>query len=67
MAGSAQSFALKAVPGLLQPRPGAPDAIHDLLKKDVDHARDLPSSDHVQMEALLAACEAMLKRLKRDG
>jgi 3-hydroxyisobutyrate dehydrogenase len=69
MAGSAQSFALKAVPGLLRPRgPGAPgshEGLHDLLKKDVDHARGLAPSDNPAMAALLASCEAMLARVKR--
>ena len=69
MAGSAQSFALQAVPGLLRPRgPGAPgthESLHDLLKKDVDLARNLPPSDPVAMHALLASCEAMLNRIRR--
>jgi 3-hydroxyisobutyrate dehydrogenase-like beta-hydroxyacid dehydrogenase len=69
MAGSAQSFALQAVPGLLRPRgPGAPgthESLHDLLKKDVDLARNLPASDPIAMQALLLSCEAMLNRIKR--
>ena len=69
MAGSAQGFALQAVPGLLRPRgPGAPgqfDSLHDLLKKDVDHARGLAPATDSAMAALLASCEAMLNRVKR--
>ncbi len=69
MAGSAQGFALQAVPGLLRPRgPGAPgshDSLYELLKKDVDLARQLPPSDATAMRALLASCEVMLDRVKR--
>lgn len=69
MAGSAQSFALKAVPGLLRPRgtgaPGSHDTLHDLLKKDVDHARDLAPDANPAMKALLASCESMLNRIKQ--
>jgi hypothetical protein len=39
--------------------------LHDLLKKDVDHCRELPPSDPVAMQALLASCEAMLARIRR--
>jgi 3-hydroxyisobutyrate dehydrogenase len=70
MAGSAQSFALRVAPGFLRPRDGRGSAasfmdLHDLLKKDVDHCRNLPPSDPAAMEALLASCEAMLARLRR--
>jgi len=72
MAGSAQSFALKVGPGFVLPRPGtaagAPGSfmgLHDLLKKDVDHARELPTSEHQSLDALLASCEAMLARIRR--
>ncbi len=69
MAGSAQSFALQAVPGLLRPRgPGAPgssDTLYALLKKDVDHARLLAPPEDVSMAALLASCQSMLDRIKR--
>jgi 3-hydroxyisobutyrate dehydrogenase len=69
MAGSAQSFALKAVPGLLRPRgtgaPGSHESLHDLLKKDVDLARVLAPQTDAGMAALLASCEAMLNRIKR--
>src|SRR5262245_62250717 len=39
LAGSAESFALRAVPGLLRPEGAA--ALRQLLGKDVDHARNL--------------------------
>lgn len=70
MAGSAQSFALKVGPGLVQPRegPGAPgtfQGLHDLLKKDVDHCRDLPVSETAALSGLLAACDVMLARIRR--
>lgn len=68
MAGSAQGFALKAVPGMLRPHGDAPgylDALHDLLKKDVDHASQLAPAEDPAMAALLASCRAMLNRVKR--
>jgi 3-hydroxyisobutyrate dehydrogenase-like beta-hydroxyacid dehydrogenase len=70
MAGSAQSFALKVAPGFVRPRGGvgAPSTLmglHDLLKKDVDHCRELPPSDPVAMQGLLASCEVMLARIRR--
>lgn len=70
MRGSAQSFALKVAPGFVRPRSGAGatgshQALHDLLKKDIDHARDLPAHDEPGMAALLAAAEHMLARLRR--
>ncbi len=70
MAGSAQSFALKVAPGFVTPRGGRDSTssfmnLHDLLKKDVDHCRDLPPSDPEAMEALLASCEVMLARIRR--
>jgi 3-hydroxyisobutyrate dehydrogenase-like beta-hydroxyacid dehydrogenase len=71
MAGSAQGFALQAVPGLLRPRgPGAPgtfDSLHELLKKDVDLARDLLPSDNRALTSLLAACQSMLDRIKQEA
>lgn len=72
MAGSAQSFALRVVPGLLQPRgtAGATSShagMHDLLKKDVDHARELPAHAEPGMAALLASAEHMLQRIRRAG
>lgn len=70
MAGSAQSFALKVAPGFVRPRSGSGatgslQGLHDLLKKDVDHCRDLPPSDPAAMQALLASCEVMLARIRR--
>ena len=70
MSGSAQSFALKVAPGFVTKRTGLGSTssfmgLHDLLKKDVDHCRELPPSDPVAMAALLASCEAMLVRIKR--
>lgn len=70
MAGSAQSFALKVAPGFVRPRSGTGSTstftdLHDLLKKDVDHCRNLPSSEKVAMDALLASCDTMLARLQR--
>jgi 3-hydroxyisobutyrate dehydrogenase len=68
MAGSAQSFALKVSPGwitksALNTRARLLD-LHDLLKKDVDHARNLLPAGDPALAALLASCEAMLARLK---
>jgi 3-hydroxyisobutyrate dehydrogenase-like beta-hydroxyacid dehydrogenase len=70
MSGSAQSFALKVGPGFVRKRSGIGSTssfmgLHDLLKKDVDHCRELPPSDPVAMQALLASCEVMLARIKR--
>jgi 3-hydroxyisobutyrate dehydrogenase len=69
-AGSAQSFALRVAPGMVRPREGlgatgSTMGLHDLLKKDVDHCRELPASDPVSLDALLASCDAMLARLRR--
>jgi hypothetical protein len=68
MAGSAQSFALKTSPrwikkSALNTRARLLD-LHDLLKKDVDHAASLLPAGDPAMAALLASCEAMLARLK---
>jgi 3-hydroxyisobutyrate dehydrogenase-like beta-hydroxyacid dehydrogenase len=70
MSGSAQSFALKVAPGFVRKRSGSGATgsfmgLHDLLKKDVDHCRELPPSDPVAMQALLASCEVMLARIRR--
>lgn len=68
MAGSAQSFALKVSPGWLMKCAANTRArlldLHDLLKKDVDHASNLLPTDDSAMAALLASCEAMPARLK---
>src|SRR6266403_354100 len=63
MAGSAQGFALRAVPGLL--RAEGAGALREVLKKDVDHARTLAPGDDVAMAALVPAAQAMLDRLGR--
>jgi 3-hydroxyisobutyrate dehydrogenase-like beta-hydroxyacid dehydrogenase len=70
MSGSAQSFALTVAPGFVRKRSGLGSTgsfmgLHDLLKKDVDLCRQLPPSDPVAMQALLASCEAMLARIRR--
>lgn len=70
MAGSAQSFALRVAPGFLRPRTGLGatgsfEELHDLLKKDVDHAAALLPADDPAMAGLLASCRVMLARLKR--
>jgi 3-hydroxyisobutyrate dehydrogenase len=63
MAGSAQSFALRAVPGLL--RPEGAEAMRQLLGKDLAHARELAPADDPRMAALVGAAESMLARLAR--
>jgi 3-hydroxyisobutyrate dehydrogenase-like beta-hydroxyacid dehydrogenase len=63
MAGSAESFALRAVPGLL--RPEGAEAMRQLLGKDLDHARELAPETDPAMAALVRAAEAMLDRLGR--
>jgi 3-hydroxyisobutyrate dehydrogenase-like beta-hydroxyacid dehydrogenase len=69
MAGSAQSFALRAAPGMMRPYEGAPpgylDGMHELLKKDVELARQLAPASDPAMAALLASCDALLARIKR--
>ncbi len=70
MAGSAQSFALGVGPRMVLPREGvgAPSTftgLHDLLKKDVDHCRELPVHETVALSGLLAACDFMLARIRR--
>lgn len=69
MAGSAQSFALQVVPGMVGWREGT-DAnylndLHDLLAKDVVHAAELAPAEDPAMKALQASCQAMLARVKR--
>jgi 3-hydroxyisobutyrate dehydrogenase-like beta-hydroxyacid dehydrogenase len=69
LAGSAQSFALQVVPGLLRPSgPGATgtlESLHDLLKKDVDHAADLVADPNdPALRVLLASAQAMFDTLK---
>lgn len=69
LAGSAQSFALQVAPGLLRPSgPGATgslDSLHDLLKKDVDHAAHLAADpEDPALKVLLDAAQAMFDALK---
>jgi len=69
-AGSAQSFALGVGPRMVLPREGvgAPSTfmgLHDLLKKDVDHCRELPVSETAALSGLLASCDLMLARIRR--
>jgi 3-hydroxyisobutyrate dehydrogenase-like beta-hydroxyacid dehydrogenase len=61
MAGSAEGFAMKVVPGLL--RPEGAKAMRQLLGKDIDHARELASTEDPSMAALLHAADSMLERL----
>ena len=70
MAGSAQSFALRVGPGMVVPREGTGatgsiQGLHDLLKKDVDHCRELEVTETASLAGLLAACDVMLARLRR--
>ncbi|MBU6267913.1 MAG: nuclear transport factor 2 family protein [Sphingomonadales bacterium] len=70
-AGSAQSFALGVGPRMVLPREGTGatgslETLHDLLKKDVDHCRDLPAAAHPEsLTGLLASCDVMLARIRR--
>jgi 3-hydroxyisobutyrate dehydrogenase-like beta-hydroxyacid dehydrogenase len=61
MAGSADGFALKAVPGLLR----NPGPMRELLGKDLAHARELAAEDDVSMAALVRSAESLLDRLGR--
>lgn len=70
MAGSAQSFALGVGPRFVLPRqglgaPGTFTGLHDLLKKDVEHARDLPTSETAALRSLAEAADFMLARIRR--
>jgi 3-hydroxyisobutyrate dehydrogenase-like beta-hydroxyacid dehydrogenase len=66
--GSAQSFALQVTPGLLRPSgagaTGTLESLHDLLKKDVDHAAHLADPDDPALHVLLNSAQAMLDALK---
>lgn len=69
-AGSAQSFALGVGPRFVQPReghgaPGSLQGLHDLLEKDVHHARDLPTGETAALRSLGEAADFMLIRLRR--
>lgn len=68
MGGTAHSYALMATPGLLNPSgPGATgtvESLHDLLKKDVDHAMELAGWDNRHAKVMQASAQAMLDALK---
>ena len=68
MRGTARSYALMATPGLLNPSgpgsTGTVESLHDLLKKDVDHAMDLAGWDNRHAKVLQASAQAMLVALK---
>ena len=69
-AGSAQSFALGVGPRFVLPREGtgAPSSfqgLHDLLKKDAEHAKELPTSETVALRSLGEAADFMLQRIRR--
>ena len=61
MAGSAQSFALRVVPGFVQP--DRLENMRTLLGKDVEHARHLADADLPAMQALMPAAESMISLL----
>jgi len=69
LAGSAQSFALMVTPGLLRPSgagaTGTLESLHDLLKKDVDHAAHLAGPGDPALQVLLNSAQAMLDALRR--
>ena len=70
MAGSAQSFALGVGPRFVLPREGvgAPSSfmgLHDLLEKDVEHARALPTGETAALRSLAQAADFMLSRIRR--
>lgn len=70
MAGSAQSFALGVGPRFVLPREGAGATgsflgLHDLLKKDVEHAAELPTTETAALRGLLDAADFMLDRIRR--
>ncbi len=61
MTGSAQSFALKVVPGFTQPE--RLENLRTLLGKDVEHARHLADADLPAMKALIPAAQSMIELL----
>lgn len=67
--GSAQSFALQVVPGMMGLREGqTPEQVLDLknlLEKDVRLSAKLADDDNVAMNALQDACEVLLARMDR--
>jgi 3-hydroxyisobutyrate dehydrogenase-like beta-hydroxyacid dehydrogenase len=70
MAGSAQSFAMRVGPNFVAPREGTGSTgslqgLHDLLKKDLDHCREIEAPERTALAGLLAAADTMLARLRR--
>ena len=70
MAGSAQSFALGVGPRFVQPREGkgatgSVRGLHDLLKKDLEHAAELPTDQSLAMRHLVDAGSFMISRLRK--
>lgn len=67
--GSAQSFALQVVPGMMGVREGSTAAgvadLKNLLEKDVRLSAKLAPADDVAMVALQNACEVLLARMDR--
>lgn len=63
MAGSAQSFALRVVPGFVQPERAG--NLRSLFAKDIDHCRSLADADLPAMQALLPAAQSMIELLAR--
>lgn len=61
--GSAEGFALRAVPSLL--RQESAGGLRQLLGKDLEHARLLAPASDPAMAALLPAAQSMIERLAR--
>jgi 3-hydroxyisobutyrate dehydrogenase len=62
LAGSADGFALRAIPNLLRPERGP--WLYGILGKDLEHARALFAADDPTLAALLPAAESMIARLE---
>jgi 3-hydroxyisobutyrate dehydrogenase len=69
MSGSAQSFALKVVPGFTAPE--RLENMRSLLAKDVEHCRHLADAELPAMQALIPAAQSMIdllaQRQRRDS
>lgn len=63
LAGSADGFALRAIPGIL--RPQLAPWLYTILGKDLEHAKTLFSADEPALAAMLPAAESMIARLAR--
>jgi 3-hydroxyisobutyrate dehydrogenase len=61
MAGSAQSFAMKVVPGFTAPE--RLENLRTLFAKDVEHCRHLADADLPAMQALIPAAQSMIQLL----